>query len=272
MEVNRTTLSNKSASISVGPYGAYLTLNTWQDRTQAAGPRAMNRLDQQLVSVLSSLLGINFTLMGNGVRGLNPNLPGGIPQPATLQNPQIQEALPPIIDKYVDGKRVDKIGETHPIAQPYKPTDNQPGNAPRIEVGGSPSLGDLMMAGNGESSLGRLTSVPKPYMPNFNAKPIQEAPMEAEIGTGIFESKADNDLSLVNPEDKMAKTMAKKSKQVDGKESQTVFFNECQIKDNLSPQVDGAQNNYQQPSPGDEEDRGSSLEDDFDFESGYDRI
>ena len=156
----------------------------------------------------------------------------------------------------------EEVEDVYPYVQPHKPKRNQVSDAGRIDASERTSLGgDLKL--NGESELGRLMSV---------QKTINEAPEEAEIGTEIFESKANSHFGLGGREDQIA-TMSQKPKNEEEKRPETVVFDACEMKEVVvRPQTEEAQNNYQVASVGDEEGKGGNQEDEFDLQSVDDVI
>lgn len=173
-ETNRSYLSQRNANFNLGPFGAYITLETWGEEDTGSQPQA-GALDQGLMAILGQLTGLNPQLLSHifGGRGGISNQNGRV----------INDALPPIIEKYVD-EDMKKEGDG---------SDAVVGK--RIEIGGIPEQRNPIFGyfnqREPEAREGEVSIQPKPYLPS--AFKIHD---EKTDNKNLFDRKGGNRIRL----------------------------------------------------------------------------
>lgn len=116
-EINRTNLTQTNANFELGPFGAYITLETWGEDEFSDQNNGIIQGQNGLLAILGELTGINPNILSN-IFGSNHPLGGD-------RRRVISDALPPIIDKYVDESQKSEIGGKEGVI-----------GKERIEIGG----------------------------------------------------------------------------------------------------------------------------------------
>lgn len=177
----------------MGPFGAYITLETWGEENSQENPQSS--LDQGLMSLLGQLTGINPHILTH-IFGGGHSLGN--------RNNVINDALPPIIEKYVDESEKIKDGKL----------DSEGLGESRVEIGGVAEFPRTRFGifGGESTGEGEISTQPKPYLPSgFRVQ--ENIKKNKEDDESVFEMKGGNKIKLkVNDKKKKIVNVLKEKK------------------------------------------------------------
>lgn len=173
-ETNRASLVGLNAKFELGLYGAYITLETWQE-IDSGDPNDPLNLHNGILRILGMFTGISSNVLSNIFRGGN-----GLRGP---RQAVISDTVPPIIERNLNAENgQNKVEKATPA---------------RIEIGGIPSTDNGEIFSSLSSGNARVSHTPKPYVPSaFKISKNMRAKNDDKEEESVFDAKGGNRIRI----------------------------------------------------------------------------